>query len=140
MKLTLNKSIEAKRLNKRTLAPLIGPEVTIPYGGILESAGTDGDFEHFRYMGDLYRVKREAPASAVDSGAIAPAEAGPEEPAPAVAAGGAAAASALKPRLQFEALNDGISRAKIRGGWLVRPGASIAYVPDSAHKCGQSLP
>jgi hypothetical protein len=144
LKLTLNKSIEAKRLNKRTLSPLLGPEVTIPYGGILEPAGSDGDFDHIRYMGDLYRVKRETLASAVDAGASAPAEARPEPPAPPApvpVAGGAAAAPALKPRLQFEPLGDGISRAKIPGGWLVRSGSSIAYVPDSAHKWkGHSLP
>ena len=135
MKLTLNKSIEAKRLNKRTLAPLIGPEVTIPYGGILEPAGADGDFDHFRYMGDLYRVKRETLASAVDGGAAAPAESRPEPPAlaaPVAAAGGTPAAPA--PRLQFEPLGDGISRAKIPAGWLVRSGASIAFVPDGVHR------
>lgn len=139
MKLTLNKSIEAKRLNKRTLAPLPGPEVTIPYGGILEPAGADGDFDHFRYMGDLYRVQRQTLASAVDEAAAAPGDAVPPQPAPArpvAPAGGAAAAPApaLASRLQFEPLGDGISRARIPGGWLVRSGSSIAFVPDGAHR------
>ena len=143
MKLTLNKSIEAKRLNKRTLAPLIGPEVTVPYGGILEPAGSDGDFQHFRYMGDLYRVKRETLASAAEAG-MAPAAAAPHsaaQPSAAVDGGASAApATAVKPRLGFEPLGDGIARAKIPGGWLVRSGASITFVPDSAHKWkGESL-
>ena len=58
-KISLNKRIEATKLNERTGAPLAGPEVSIPFGALVESAGTERDHEKFRYLGELYSVRHD---------------------------------------------------------------------------------
>lgn len=144
MKLTLNKSIEAKQLNKRTLAPLTGSEATIPYGAILEHVGSDRDFEHFSYMGEIYRSKRDVLVSALEDGFLPgdePAARAAMPANPAAPSDAVAAEPAAKPAVEFQALGGGISRAKVPGGWLVRCGASITFLPDAAHQWdGASLP
>lgn len=55
-KISLNKSVEATKLHERTEAPLVGPEVTIPFGALVEPAGASRDREKFRYLGELYSV------------------------------------------------------------------------------------
>src|ERR1035441_9821215 len=54
-----SKRIEATKLHERTGAPLAGPEVTIPFGALVESMGRDRDREKFRYLGEPYSVRRE---------------------------------------------------------------------------------
>jgi hypothetical protein len=55
-KFELTKSIEAVKLNKRTLRPL-GPErVTIPYGAVLENLKLDRDTQQFYYLGEPYEA------------------------------------------------------------------------------------
>jgi hypothetical protein len=55
-KFELTKSLEAIRLNKRTLRPL-GPEkFTIPYGAILENLTLDRDTQKFYYLGEPYEI------------------------------------------------------------------------------------
>lgn len=54
-KFELTKTIEAIKLNKRTLRPL-GPEkFTIPYGAILEDMTLDRDIQKFFYLGEPYQ-------------------------------------------------------------------------------------
>lgn len=138
LKLTLNKSISAVRLNPKTGVPYSEPEVNVPYGGVLVYKGPDRDFEKFLYMSELYRCKRDVLASALDGGKI-PADADGSDEAPAVASGAAAAApkAAPEPTLKFEKLNAvpySISRAKVPGGWLVLAGnSSVAFYPDADH-------
>ena len=55
-KFELTKSIEAVKLNKRTMRPL-GPEkFTIPYGAILENLVEDRDTRQFHYLGEPYEA------------------------------------------------------------------------------------
>jgi len=143
-KISLNKRIEATKLHERTGAPLAGPEVTIPFGALVESAGTDRDRERFRYLGELYSVKQDIFVAAtkgdgpedVPAAAPAPAQAtAPAAPAPAPAAVGVTTGAAPA-RLRFEALEAGayaVARAKVAGGWLVTYGSGITYYPDPEH-------
>jgi hypothetical protein len=77
-KVELNKSIEARKLNQRTGLPMTGPEVTIPYGAIIDHVETDRDREKFHYLRDLYSCSHEVFVSAVNAGAIE--QAAPSEP------------------------------------------------------------
>ena len=62
-KFELTKSIEAVKLNKRTLRPL-GPEkFTIPYGAVLENLTLDRETQQFYYLGEPY----EAPYNDIKS-------------------------------------------------------------------------
>jgi hypothetical protein len=64
-KFELTKTIEAVRLNKRTLRPL-GPEMfTLPYGGILENMTEDRDRRKFFYLGEPYECPESVIASAI---------------------------------------------------------------------------
>ena len=86
MKLTLNKSIEAKKLNKRTGAPATEPESTVPYGAIIDYQGPDGSAERFMYMGELFRCAHDLLASAMEGGKIPKVAADPASSAVAVTA------------------------------------------------------
>lgn len=50
----LTKSIEAVKLNPRTLRPLSDLKHTIPYGAVLEKLTLDGDMQQFHYLGEPY--------------------------------------------------------------------------------------
>ncbi len=54
MKLTLTSTIEARRLNKRTLAAVNTFPVTIPYGSTIENIKEAGEVTQFTYLGELY--------------------------------------------------------------------------------------
>ena len=133
-KVSLNKSIEARKLNQRTGLPETGPEVTIPYGAIIEHVETDRDREKFHYLRDLYSCSHEVFVSAVNPAALpAPAQqAAPSEP----------VALPSKAKLEWEQLDSGpgmpgpyLLRAKVPGGWLVAlAGASVTFYPDPEHQ------
>ena len=53
-KFELTKSIEAVKLNPRTLRPLSDLKHTIPYGAILEKMTPDRDMQQFHYLGEPY--------------------------------------------------------------------------------------
>jgi hypothetical protein len=134
-KISLNKRIEAIKLHERTGAPMAGPEVTIPFGALVEAAGADRDREKFRYLGELYSVRRDI--------FLAATKADEAEPAPAAApAAGQAEVAPAKPAgkeagLKFEQLDAGAysaARAKVPGGWLVTCGAGVTFYPDPQHE------
>ena len=138
IKLELNKSIEARKLNKRTGSPTTDPEVSIPYGAIVENVESDRNFERFTYQGELYRCTHTLLASATDPRAwkaqLAP-EA--ESAAPTVPSGEPPTPAA--PRLQWEPLNSShvpLLRAKVPGGWLIAAssGESLTFYPDPGYE------
>ncbi len=53
-KFTLTKTIEAVKLNPRTLRQLTPLKLTIPYGAILEKMSRDRDMQQFFYLGEPY--------------------------------------------------------------------------------------
>lgn len=57
-KFELTKSIEARKLNSRTMAPL-NEYHTIPFGAIIDNLVEDRDMEQFSYLGDHYQYPRE---------------------------------------------------------------------------------
>jgi hypothetical protein len=139
----LSKRIDATKLHPRTLAPLAGPEVNIPFGALVESIGGDRDRVKFLFLGEPYSVRREvfldaigpdeAAKAAVTVPAAAPAVASaPVEPEPPPAAPCAAEA-----RLKFEKLDAGgyaVARAKVPGGWLIVCGTGVTFYPDPGHE------
>jgi hypothetical protein len=137
-KVELNKSIEARKLNQRSGLPMTGPEVTIPYGAIIEHIESDRDRDKFHYLGELYSCRHELFVSAVKAGAIEPqAPAAPAAPAEQTAPSEPVTLPS-KPKLQWEPLDSGpwaLERAKVPGGWLVAlAGASVTFYPDPRHR------
>jgi hypothetical protein len=53
-KFQLNKTIDAVKLNPRTLRPFNSTKHTIPYGAILENLTRDRDDQQFHYLGEPY--------------------------------------------------------------------------------------
>ena len=132
----LNKTIEARKLNKKTGVPVPGPEVAIPYGAHVEHPHRDGAMWRFTYNQELYRCADDVLTSALDRGALKGiVEAKDEEPkneAPAV--GGRVA----RPALRWEAVSSSqysVMRSKVPGGWLVAAGSgpSLTFYPDPEH-------
>ena len=62
-KFELTKTIEAVKLNKRTMRPLTPERFTIPYGAVLERLELDRDMQQFHYLGEPY----ECPKSDIES-------------------------------------------------------------------------
>lgn len=56
----LTKSIEARKLNKRTMRPVSTDWVTLPFGAILEDLTEDRDDVKFYYLGEPYMCPAEA--------------------------------------------------------------------------------
>ncbi len=54
-KFTLTKTIEAAKLNPRTLRPLSPVKTSIPFGAILEKFSKDRDVQQFYYLGEPYQ-------------------------------------------------------------------------------------
>jgi hypothetical protein len=136
-KISLNKSIEATKLRERTEAPVVGPEVTIPFGALVESMGVSRDREKFRYLGELYSVAQDIYLEATRSDEM------DSTPAAALAtplvpeARESATACPKRARLTFEKLDApgyAVARAKVRGGWLVICGMSITFYSDPGHE------
>ncbi|MFY9727997.1 MAG: hypothetical protein WB579_00250 [Bryobacteraceae bacterium] len=137
-KISLNKWIEATKHHDRTGAPMAGPEVTIPFGALVEPVGAERDREKFRYLGELYSARREvfleatrAEEPAAPPAAAPPLASAPAQPAPSAAPG------AKEAKLKFERLDAGgyaAARAKVPGGWLVTCGTGVTFYPDPNHK------
>ena len=53
-KFELTKTIEAVKLNQRTLRPLTPQKFTIPYGAVLEKLTRDREMQQFHYLGEPY--------------------------------------------------------------------------------------
>ncbi|HUI53531.1 MAG TPA: hypothetical protein VLY04_01080 [Bryobacteraceae bacterium] len=141
-KISLNKRIEATKLNERTGAPLAGPEVTIPFGALVEPVAKERDSQRFRFLGELYAVRHEVFVSATtgDEAEPAPAPQAAAAPVPAEeqAAVEPAAAAGPAARMQWERLDSkplAVSRTKVPGGWLVAIGSSaVTFYPDANHE------
>jgi len=58
-KFELTKSIEAVKLNPRTLRPLSSVKHTVPYGAVLEKLTLDGDMQQFHYLGEPFECPQE---------------------------------------------------------------------------------
>jgi hypothetical protein len=50
----LTKTIDAFKLNKRTLRPISPEKFTVPYGAVLENLSLDRDMQQFYYLGEPY--------------------------------------------------------------------------------------
>jgi hypothetical protein len=133
LKLEITKTIEARRLNKRTGQTTSEPPVTIPFGAILSNVVEDRDLVEFQYLSELYSCKAEVLRSASHALDGAP----PPTNSPTSAA---SAPRPPEPTFFWEKLSSGTiptARAKLPGGWLIavgdNPSRSIAFLPDPAH-------
>jgi hypothetical protein len=57
-KFELTKSIEAVKLNPRTMVP-VNDWHTIPFGGIIDNLIDKGDVEQFSYLGEYYQYPKD---------------------------------------------------------------------------------
>jgi hypothetical protein len=122
-KFVVAKTIEARKLNRRTRLPTGEAQATIPYGGIIENPEQDGDVDTFTYLGELYQCRHEVLQAALEKGPAAEAR----EPARAEPA-------AVKLRWETIPSTHGeVRRAKAPGGWLVAAGGGVTFLPDPEH-------
>ena len=133
-KLEVTKTIDARKLNKRTRQPVAEPPVTIPYGAILSEIVDNDGVMNFMYLGELYQCRSEilrSSSHALDGGAMS-------------GSSGAAPTGAATPEpvtFVWEKLRTGFeatARAKLPGGWLIALGEggarSVVFYPDPEHE------
>ncbi len=133
---SLNKTIEARKLHARTLTPLSGSEVTVPFGALIDGIERDRDMVRFRYLGEPYTCPYERLESALDGDALRP-------PAPAPASAPPPSSPEATPEVprvswsRVESRDPALKRAEVPGGWLVVAEAggalSLAFYPDPNH-------
>ncbi|MDQ2949377.1 MAG: hypothetical protein M3Y27_26135 [Acidobacteriota bacterium] len=125
----LNKSIEAKRVNKRSKLLFAEPPVTIPFGALIEDIEEDGENDRFTYLGELYQCTHNLLGSAVGR--------------PESRSSPSSVQRSTVPgdvRMHWEELSSDPHRtwrAKVPGGWLIAVGAAdnkgVAFYPDPDH-------
>ncbi len=135
-KFELTKTIDARKLHKRTGIPLSEPSVSIPCGAIVENPIQDRDVIKFTYLGEPYQCPEE-----VFRAASAPIQSVAAPPKPKAEP----SAAAERPSLRWEVLSSDaggrLMRAKVPGGWLVMLDGALTFYPDSEHAWdGSSLP
>ncbi len=129
------KSVEARKLNKRTGLLTNDPPITIPYAAIIEDVEEVGDQIRFLYLLELYQVREDNVR-----GAIRPLDSDAPQIGGTSAATAAAAPAPERPRLNFQTLNvrgtsNSLARARIPGGWLVAgQSGGVTFVPDAGHE------
>jgi hypothetical protein len=64
-KFELTKTIEAVKLNKRTMRVLSDDRYTIPYGSVLNDVTKEGDNRRFFYLGEPYECPEMVIGSAL---------------------------------------------------------------------------
>jgi hypothetical protein len=134
------KTIEARKLNKRSGLPLNEPAVPIPYSAIVEKEEERWDFVKFKYLGERYQCATPTWQEAARSyGEASAAETAVAE-VPASLASPASATPAAAPKdvqVKWEELtssHQAVLRAKLKGGWLVSVrGSGLAFYPDPKH-------
>jgi hypothetical protein len=139
----LTKSIEAKKLNKRSGLPLPEPPVIIPFGSVIDDLKRDRGAVRFTFLFELFEISETVLDSAIrttaDSGEPA---AVPEPSAPSAAAPSGPAPAAPPPFAweQVSATPVRLLRAKVPGGWLLSSGGAVSFYPDTGHSWdGRSL-
>ena len=136
--IALVKPIEAIKVHPRTGIPLGGPDITIPYGALIEPKGGDRDRQTFTYLGELYGCKTEAFFNGT-GGAASKAAAAPDEDSEAATARVPEREPEPEtgPRLVWEQLRSkeySVRRTAVPGGWLVALSNSVTFVPDPKHE------
>jgi hypothetical protein len=133
-KFEMTKTIEARKLNKRTRVPTSEAPVTIPFGAIIEDRTEEGDLVKFTYLGEPYQCLAEV--FNVASAPIQPLKL-KREP---IVGDAPAAELAFERRLEWGEVRSShgqVLRAKVPGGWLVlwnSSGGALAFYPDPEHR------
>jgi hypothetical protein len=143
----LTKSIEARKLNKRTGLPLPEPPTTISFGSIIENLKEVGNMGRFTFLFNLYEAEYSVVELAIKTvGDNAPDPAASTKPARKLAAVAAAApgpvavpARGAAPEVKFRweeiATSHGVLlRAKVPGGWLLDRGTGLMFFEDAKYK------
>lgn len=64
-KAELTKTIEARKLNKRTMRPISNDPYTIPFGAIIDQLKEDRDQIQFLYLGEPFESKADTVLHAI---------------------------------------------------------------------------
>ncbi len=122
----LTKTIEVKKLNKRSGLPLPEPPVLIPFGSMIENLKRERGCVQFTHLFELFEASETLLDSAIR-------EVGGRQPA---AHNGQSAAAAARPGLDWQQVSAApvrLLRAKVPGGWLLVSNGSVGFYPDPEH-------
>ncbi len=128
----LTKTIEVRKLNKRSGLPLPEPAVIIPFGSLIENLKRERGSVRFTHLFELFEIAETVLDSAIrevgngngeEAAPIAPAESRSEV---------AAAGSGFKWQT-VAAAPVRLLRAKVPGGWLLASNGAVSFYPDAEH-------
>jgi len=122
----LTKTIEVKKLNKRSGLPLPEPPVLIPFGSMIENLKRERGCVQFTHLFELFEASETVLDSAIR-------EVSGRQPAE---HNGEAAAAAAGPGFDWQQVSAApvrLLRAKVPGGWLLASSGSVGFYPDPEH-------
>jgi hypothetical protein len=123
----LTKSVEARKMNKRSGLPLPEPPTIIPYGSVIDDLKRDRGAVRFIFLFELYEVAESVLDSAIrEAGGAPAASASP-------AAEAAETTGSPFVWQQVSAAPVAFLRAKVPGGWLLGSNGTVSFYPDPDH-------
>jgi hypothetical protein len=127
----LTKTIEVKKLNKRSGLPLPEPPVIIPFGSLIENLKRERGSVRFTHLFELFEVEETVLDAAIR-------ELGGEKMAASSPAAEPTAevASTADPGVEWEPIAAApirLLRAKVPGGWLLASNGAVSFYPDAEH-------
>ncbi len=121
----LTKTIEVRKLNKRSGLPLPEPPVAIPFGSVIENLKRERGSVRFTHLFELFEVNETELDSAIrEVGGRSSVEPNGE------------VGAASPPGFTWQTVSNApirLLRAKVPGGWLLASNGAIGFYPDPEH-------
>ena len=133
----LTKTIEVKKLNRRSGLPLPEPPVIIPFGSVIENLKRERGSVRFTHLFEHFEIAETVLDSAIretrggqsEYASTPTAPAAPAEP-------GGEVATAAAPAFAWQQVSAApirLLRAKVPGGWLLASNGAVSFYPDAEH-------
>jgi hypothetical protein len=133
----LTKTIEVKKLNKRSGLPLPEPAVIIPFGSLIENLKRERGCVRFTHLFELFEISETVLDSAIrEVGSGNGEEARNHAESLTAAEPRSEVAVAPAPGLNWQpvsAVPVRLLRAKVPGGWLLASNGAVSFYPDAEH-------
>jgi len=133
----LTKTIEVKKLNKRSGLPLPEPPVIIPFGSVIENLKRDRGSVRFTHLFELFEIAETVLDSAIrEAGGGQSGQASTHSAPPAAAEPNGEVGAASAPEFAWQQVSAApirLLRAKVPGGWLLSSDGAVGFYPDPEH-------
>jgi hypothetical protein len=133
----LTKTIEVRKLNKRSGLPLPEPPVLIPFGSMIENLKRERGSVQFTHLFELFEISETVLDSAIREVGAARSEQASTYSAPPARAEPSGEVDAVgAPGFVWQEVSAApirLLRAKVPGGWLLSSNGAVSFYSDPEH-------